>query len=55
MDVGPHMDITGNLTAAIRKQGLYMGLYHSLREWYHPLYLQVDTYSYKLWTYAHLI
>ena len=41
MDVGPHLDITGNLTASIKKQGLYMGLYHSLREWYHPLYLQV--------------
>ena len=42
MDVGPHLDITGNLTASIKKQGLYMGLYHSLNEWYHPLYLEVD-------------
>ncbi|XP_019856944.1 PREDICTED: tissue alpha-L-fucosidase-like isoform X7 [Amphimedon queenslandica] len=40
MDVGPHLDITGNLTASIRKQGLYLGLYHSLNEWYHPLYLE---------------
>ena len=41
VDAGPHMDVTGNLTAAIRKQGLYMGLYHSLTEWFHPLFLQV--------------
>ncbi|XP_019856939.1 PREDICTED: alpha-L-fucosidase-like isoform X2 [Amphimedon queenslandica] len=40
MDVGPHLDITGNLTASLRKQGIYVGLYHSLREWYHPLYLE---------------
>jgi alpha-L-fucosidase len=39
-DVGPHMDLTGNLTASVKAQGLYMGLYHSLREWFHPLYLQ---------------
>jgi alpha-L-fucosidase len=35
------MDLTGNLTASVKAQGLYMGLYHSLREWFHPLYLQV--------------
>ena len=45
MDVGPHLDITGNLTAAIKKQGLYMGLYHSLREWFHPLCIQVSIYT----------
>lgn len=41
VDVGPNIDLTGNLTASVRAQGLYMGLYHSLREWYHPLYLKV--------------
>ncbi len=28
----------GDLTASVRAAGLHMGLYHSLREWYHPLY-----------------
>ena len=42
MDVGPHMDLTGQLVASVRAKGLHMGLYHSLREWYHPLYEQVS-------------
>ena len=41
MDVGPHMDLLANLSASVRAQGLHMGIYHSLREWYHPLYIQV--------------
>ena len=40
MDAGPKMDLVGNLTASVRAAGLHMGLYHSLREWYNPLYLE---------------
>ncbi len=38
MDVGPHRDLTGELTRAVRAAGLRMGLYFSLYEWYHPVY-----------------
>ena len=41
MDVGPHRDLVGELTDSVRAAGLHMGLYHSLREWYNPLFLQV--------------
>ncbi|MDR1682319.1 MAG: alpha-L-fucosidase [Candidatus Symbiothrix sp.] len=40
VDVGPHRDICGELTDAVRKQGLHMGFYFSLYEWEHPLYKQ---------------
>lgn len=39
MEAGPGRDITGELTTAVRKAGLKMGLYYSLYEWYHPLWL----------------
>ncbi|KAL1776575.1 tissue alpha-L-fucosidase [Sigmodon hispidus] len=38
-DVGPHRDLVGELGAAVRKRNLRYGLYHSLLEWFHPLYL----------------
>ena len=41
MDVGAHRDLLGNLSSSVRAQGLHMGYYHSLREWYNPLYEQV--------------
>ncbi|XP_069692576.1 alpha-L-fucosidase-like [Periplaneta americana] len=40
MDVGPHRDLLGDLANAIReKTDLKFGLYHSLYEWFNPLYL----------------
>lgn len=38
-DVGAHRDLVGDLTRAVRARNLKMGLYYSLYEWYHPLYL----------------
>ncbi len=38
MDVGPHRDLLGDLTKAVRGKDLKMGYYYSLLEWYHPLY-----------------
>ncbi|XP_033222040.1 alpha-L-fucosidase-like [Belonocnema kinseyi] len=41
VDVGPHRDIIGELSRAIRtKTNLRFGLYHSLYEWFNPLYLE---------------
>ena len=40
MDEGPNRDLVGDLTTSVKAAGLHMGLYHSLREWYNPLYLQ---------------
>ena len=38
VDVGPHRDICGELTQAVKARGLHMGFYYSLYEWHHPLY-----------------
>jgi alpha-L-fucosidase len=40
VDVGPHRDIIGELAAATKAAGLTFGVYHSLFEWFNPLYLQ---------------
>ncbi|XP_026113274.1 tissue alpha-L-fucosidase-like [Carassius auratus] len=39
VDNGPHRDLVGDLGAAIRKRSLHYGLYHSLYEWFNPIYL----------------
>jgi alpha-L-fucosidase len=39
VDVGPHIDVTGAVSAAVKAAGLHSGLYHSLFEWYNPTYL----------------
>lgn len=38
VDIGPKRDIVKDLTEAVRKKGLKMGLYYSLYEWFNPLY-----------------
>ena len=38
-DAGPKRDLVGDLTKAVRKEGLHMGLYYSLYEWYNPLWI----------------
>ncbi len=38
VDIGPHRDLCGDLTAAVKDAGLHMGFYYSLYEWYNPLY-----------------
>ncbi|XP_069751855.1 tissue alpha-L-fucosidase-like [Narcine bancroftii] len=39
IDTGPHRDLVGDLEAAVRKRKLYYGVYHSLFEWFNPLFL----------------
>ncbi len=38
VDAGPHRDLCGDLTASVKKEGLHMGFYYSLYEWYNPVY-----------------
>lgn len=48
MDVGPKRDLVGELANAIRnKTKLHFGLYHSLFEWFHPLYLRDKANGFK--------
>ncbi len=51
MDIGPHRDLVGDVTNAMRKQKIRVGYYYSLYEWFNPLYKSdVDRYvdSYML-------
>lgn len=49
---GPHRDLLGELTDAVRQAGLRMGYYYSLLEWFHPLY---NTENIEEYTREHLI
>lgn len=42
VDVGPHLDILKELSAAVRSStsSMKFGIYYSLMEWFHPLYLK---------------
>ncbi|HEX2630597.1 MAG TPA: alpha-L-fucosidase [Chitinophagaceae bacterium] len=45
VDAGPHRDLAGDLTKAVKAKGLHMGFYYSLYEWFNPLYkTDVDKY-----------
>jgi alpha-L-fucosidase len=39
VEEGPHRDVLGDLSEAVRRKGLRMGYYYSLYEWYNPLWL----------------
>jgi alpha-L-fucosidase len=39
VDIGPHRDLCGDLTTAVKNKGLHMGFYYSLYEWYNPTYI----------------
>ena len=39
-DVGPHRDFLAELKAALAKTDVRFGVYHSVYEWYNPLYLK---------------
>jgi len=48
MDVGPKRDLVGELASAIRNRtNIHFGLYHSLYEWYNPLYVQDKASQFK--------
>jgi len=38
VNIGPHRDIVGELTKAIKAEGIKMGTYFSFYEWFNPLY-----------------
>lgn len=38
VDVGPHRDLCGDLTNSVKAEGLHMGFYYSLYEWFNPVY-----------------
>jgi alpha-L-fucosidase len=39
VEIGPKRDLLGDLSEAVRRKGLRMGVYYSLYEWYNPLWL----------------
>jgi alpha-L-fucosidase len=39
VEIGPHRDLLGDLSEAVRRKNLRMGYYYSLYEWYNPLWL----------------
>ena len=57
VDVGPHRDICGELTNAVRKQGLKIGFYYSLPEWTSPLHRWYEDPDENIGTYvdSHMI
>ncbi|HEY7885822.1 MAG TPA: alpha-L-fucosidase [Cellvibrionaceae bacterium] len=45
VDVGPHRDLAGDLSRAVKDKDMHMGFYYSLYEWFNPLYAaDVDKY-----------
>ncbi|XP_043573744.1 tissue alpha-L-fucosidase-like [Chiloscyllium plagiosum] len=52
IDTGPHRDLVGDLAVAIRKRNLHYGVYHSLFEWFNPLYLYDKKNKFKTQTFV---
>lgn len=52
VQTGPKKDLINELSAAVRKAGLRMGLYYSLLEWNNPLYTSGNI---DKWTTDHMI
>ncbi|KAJ8725512.1 hypothetical protein PYW08_003695 [Mythimna loreyi] len=52
VDVGPRRDLVGELAAAVRNESLKFGVYHSLYEWYNPIYNQDKDNKFKTHTYT---
>ncbi|CAL7935329.1 unnamed protein product [Xylocopa violacea] len=53
MDVGPQRDLIGELATAVRSlTNLKFGLYHSMYEWYNPLYLSDKSTNFKTQTFV---
>ncbi|XP_045519882.1 tissue alpha-L-fucosidase-like isoform X2 [Pieris brassicae] len=40
VEVGPKQDLVGEIAKSVRRQGMKFGVYHSLYEWYNPIYLE---------------
>lgn len=38
VDIGAHRDLCSDLSKAVKDEGLHMGFYYSLYEWFNPLY-----------------
>lgn len=50
-DVGPHRDLVGELAVALKKENkkspLIFGLYHSMYEWFNPMYMSDQKSGYR--------
>lgn len=52
VDNGPHIDIIGEIANAVRAEGLIFGVYHSLFEWFNPLYLADKANNFQTQTFS---
>ena len=42
VESGPHRDLVGDLTRAVRAEGLKMGLYYSIWDWFNPFWPEIE-------------
>ena len=42
VESGPHRDLVGDLTRAVRAEGLKMGLYYSIWDWFNPYWPETE-------------
>ncbi|XP_004923234.1 putative alpha-L-fucosidase [Bombyx mori] len=52
VEVGPKRDIVGDLAKAVRNTSLKFGVYHSLYEWFNPIYEEDKRKAFKTQTYV---